>query len=98
MRSATPPSLRPPAPSSRCWFQEHIPDIPGFRIESVYKPAQEVGGNFSQIIPLPDGGLLAAIGNVSGKGMPAAMTVSLLIGTLRTLAHYTQSPGNSSPP
>jgi serine phosphatase RsbU (regulator of sigma subunit) len=33
------------------------------------------------------------IGDVSGKGMPAAMTVSLLIGTFRTLAHYTQSPG-----
>ncbi len=33
------------------------------------------------------------IGDVSGKGMPAAMTVSLLVGTIRTLAHYTQSPG-----
>ena len=72
---------------------EDIPAIPGFRIESVYKPAQEVGGDFFQIIPLPDGGLLAAIGDVSGKGMPAAMTVSLLVGTLRTLAHYTQNPG-----
>jgi hypothetical protein len=72
---------------------EDIPAIPGFRIESVYKPAQEVGGDFSQIIPLPDGGLLVAIGDVSGKGMPAAMTVSLLVGTLRTLADYTQSPG-----
>jgi serine phosphatase RsbU (regulator of sigma subunit) len=33
------------------------------------------------------------IGDVSGKGMPAAMAVSLLVGTVRTLAHYTQSPG-----
>jgi len=33
------------------------------------------------------------IGDVSGKGMPAAMTVSLLVGTFRTLAHYTESPG-----
>jgi serine phosphatase RsbU (regulator of sigma subunit) len=33
------------------------------------------------------------IGDVSGKGMPAAMTVSLLVGTFRTLAHYTQLPG-----
>ncbi|MGA2910104.1 MAG: SpoIIE family protein phosphatase [Terracidiphilus sp.] len=72
---------------------EDIPAIPAFRIQSVYKPAEEVGGDFSQIIRLPDGGLLAAIGDVSGKGMPAAMTVPLLIGTLRTLAHYTESPG-----
>ena len=33
------------------------------------------------------------IGDVSGKGMPAAMMVSLLVGTLRTLAHYTTMPG-----
>ena len=72
---------------------ETVPAIPGFQIESVYKPAGQVGGDFFQIIPLPNGGLLAVIGDVSGKGMPAAMTVSLLVGTLRTLAHYTQSPG-----
>ena len=72
---------------------EKIPAIPGFAIASVYKPASQVGGDFFQIIALKDGGLLAAIGDVSGKGVPAAMTVSLLVGTLRTLAHYTQSPG-----
>jgi serine phosphatase RsbU (regulator of sigma subunit) len=33
------------------------------------------------------------IGDVSGKGMPAAMTVSLLVGIFRTLAQHTQSPG-----
>jgi hypothetical protein len=70
-----------------------IPGVPGFKIESVYKPAGEVGGDFFQILPTADGGVLIVIGDVSGKGMPAAMTVSLLVGTFRTLAHYTQSPG-----
>lgn len=69
-----------------------IPAIPGFNIESAYKPAGEVGGDFFQIIPTKDGGVLAVIGDVSGKGMPAAMTVSLLVGTFRTLAHYTENP------
>lgn len=69
-----------------------IPAIPGFAVESIYRPASQVGGDFFQIIPLPAGGALIAIGDVSGKGMPAAMTVSLLVGTLRTLAYYTQSP------
>ena len=69
------------------------PVIPGFAIEAVYKPAGEVGGDFYQIIATPNGGVLIVIGDVSGKGMPAAMTVSLLVGTFRTLAHYTQSPG-----
>jgi hypothetical protein len=70
-----------------------VPVIPGFSVETVYRPASQVGGDFFQIIPLPAGGALIAIGDVSGKGMPAAMTVSLLVGTLRTLAYYTQSPG-----
>jgi serine phosphatase RsbU (regulator of sigma subunit) len=68
-------------------------EVPGFRIESVYKPAGQVGGDFFQIMPMADGALLVVIGDVSGKGMPAAMTVALLVGTLRTLAHYMQSPG-----
>jgi hypothetical protein len=71
---------------------EEIPTVPGFVVESVYKPAGQVGGDFFQIIPIANGGVLVAIGDVSGKGMPAAMTVSLLVGTLRTLAHYTQRP------
>jgi len=71
---------------------EDIPIVPGFVIHSVYKPAGEVGGDFFQILPTKNGGVLAVIGDVSGKGMPAAMTVSLLVGTFRTLAHFTESP------
>jgi Stage II sporulation protein E (SpoIIE) len=70
-----------------------IPEVPGFSIASVYKPATQVGGDLFQIIPNGKGGVLIVIGDVSGKGMPAAMTVSLLVGTIRTLAHYTQCPG-----
>jgi hypothetical protein len=76
---------------------EEIPTVPGFNIQSVYKPHGEVGGDFFQVLPIKSdsgaGGVLVIIGDVSGKGMPAAMTVSLLVGTVRTLAHYTQRPG-----
>jgi serine phosphatase RsbU (regulator of sigma subunit) len=72
---------------------DEIPATPGFEIHSVYKPAGQVGGDFFQIIPLDGGAVLIAIGDVSGKGMPAAMTVSLLVGALRTLADFTHSPG-----
>ena len=71
---------------------ETLPSIPGFTLTSAYKPALEVGGDFFQILSAGDGEALIVIGDVSGKGMPAAMTVSLLVGTVRTLAHYTQSP------
>jgi stage II sporulation SpoE-like protein len=72
---------------------EEIPNIPGLTLKCVYKPAGQVGGDFFQILPTPNNGALIVIGDVSGKGMPAAMAVSLLVGTIRTLAHYTQNPG-----
>jgi hypothetical protein len=72
---------------------EAMPTIPGFAVESEYRPAQQVGGDFFQIVPTRNGGVLAVIGDVSGKGTPAAMTVSLLVGTVRTLAQYTEKPG-----
>lgn len=75
---------------------EEIPNIPGFTLSSVYRPFGEVGGDFFQILPCEGhayrDSVLIVVGDVSGKGLPAAMTVSLLVGSLRTLAHYTQSP------
>ncbi len=73
-------------------FPEELPAIPGFTISSVYKPAADVGGDFFQILPAVEGGALIVVGDVSGKGLKAAMTVSLVVGTLRTLAEYTQEP------
>ena len=72
---------------------EAIPVTPGFAIDSAYKPAEEVGGDFFQVLPTANGGVLVVIGDVSGHGLPAAMTVALLVGTVRTLAHYTSDPG-----
>lgn len=60
-----------------------VPETPGFRVESVYRPASEVGGDFYQVFPAEDGALLVVVGDVSGKGLPAAMTVSTVIGGLR---------------
>jgi hypothetical protein len=72
---------------------EETPAIPGYSIASVYKPAAEVGGDFFQVMPQANGGALIVVGDVSGKGLKAAMTVSLIVGTLRTLADYTLRPG-----
>jgi hypothetical protein len=64
----------------------------GFAVESVYKPAREVGGDFFQIRQVGDRGLLLVIGDVSGKGLPAAILVSLLIGSIRATAKVTHDP------
>jgi sigma-B regulation protein RsbU (phosphoserine phosphatase) len=70
-----------------------LPRLPGFQIEAAYLPAHEVGGDFYQVIAQQDGFALIVVGDVSGKGLKAAMTGALAIGALRTLAEENLSPG-----
>lgn len=74
---------------------ETLPELPGFAVSSAYHPAQEVGGDFFQIIPLEGeyaGSTLILVGDVSGKGLKAAMTVSLIVGAVRTMARFVPGP------
>ena len=71
---------------------EQVETIPGFTIESVYQPARQVGGDFFQVLPAGEGGLLLVFGDVAGKGLPAAMLVSVLVGATRSAAEYTTHP------
>jgi hypothetical protein len=70
-----------------------LPPVAGWRVEAAYVPAQEVGGDFYQVLEQTDGSTLIALGDVSGKGLKAAMTGTLAIGALRTLAAETVGPG-----
>jgi hypothetical protein len=76
----------------RVMVPDDLPQIEGYAIESVYRPAAEVGGDFLQVIPLKSGRALVAIGDVSGKGLRAAMVVSMIVGMLRTASGYTEEP------
>jgi hypothetical protein len=73
---------------------ETMPALPGFALTSAYRPAQEVGGDFFQIIPLEGGSTLVVLGDVSGKGLKAAMAVSLIVGATRMIAEYLTSPAD----
>lgn len=61
-------------------------ETPGYEVDSVYNPANEVGGDFFHLEPTTDGGLLVILGDVAGKGLQAAMNVSMLMGALRRTA------------
>lgn len=63
-----------------------------FAVETAYHPARTVGGDFFQVIPHKDGSLLIVVGDVSGKGMAAAMLVAVLVGAVRTRADETFDP------
>jgi len=71
---------------------EQATAVSGFTVESVYEPAQQVGGDFFQIVPTHAGGLLVVVGDVAGKGLPAAMLVSVLVGAIRGVSQYTSDP------
>ena len=73
---------------------EALPEVPGYAIASVYRPAQEVGGDFFQIMPMHGGATLVVLGDVSGKGLKAAMNVALIVDTVRTLAEFQSDPAS----
>ena len=55
-----------------------IPNPPGFEISGLSHPARMVGGDYYDVIPLPDGRYVLAIADVSGKGVPAALLIAAL--------------------
>ncbi len=63
-----------------------------FTVEAEYLPAQTVGGDFFQTLTKPDGTLLVVIGDVSGKGVSAAMLVAVLVGAIRSTADQSFDP------
>ncbi len=72
---------------------EQLHAVPGFLVESIYKPAQQVGGDFFQIVPdKDDDSLLIVAGDVTGKGLKAGMMVALLVGAIRSTAETTRDP------
>jgi serine phosphatase RsbU (regulator of sigma subunit) len=58
---------------------------PGIEAFGMTRPANTVGGDFYDIITLPDGRVLLALGDVAGKGSPAALLMALLLAMMRTL-------------
>jgi hypothetical protein len=75
-----------------------LPDLldqcPGFKVECVYQPAEQVGGDFFQQIGDCHGGMTIVVGDVSGKGLPAAMMVSVLVGAIRAEAAHGADPAS----
>jgi hypothetical protein len=66
-------------------------EIPGFRVESAYHPARLVGGDFFRFLPADSGSVLVVVGDVSGKGLAAAMTVASIAGALDN--EFSRNPG-----
>ena len=95
--AATSAALRAGAEVARL-IQQHflpkeLPELPGWQIAAFYRPAREVGGDFYDVIPLPDGRLGFVIGDVTDKGVPAALVMSATRSVLRASAQRLIEPG-----
>lgn len=64
------------------------PVVPGFELTGWYRPARQVGGDYYDLVPRRDGRIGLVLGDVSGKGMPAALMVSTLHSALRLLLDH----------
>jgi stage II sporulation SpoE-like protein len=73
-----------------------LPDVaesfPGYSVDSVYRPALQLGGDFFQILPALNNGFMLVLGDVAGKGLAAAMHVSMLVGVIRTVVLDSNDP------
>jgi serine phosphatase RsbU (regulator of sigma subunit)/ketosteroid isomerase-like protein len=70
-----------------------VPTLEDWQITPFYKPAREVGGDFYDFHLLSEGKLGLAVGDATGKGVPAALVMSTTCGMLRAVAQSSESPG-----
>ncbi len=72
---------------------KEVPTLEDWQIAPYYQPAREVGGDFYDFHLLPEGKLGLAVGDATGKGVPAALVMSTTCGMLRLAAQSYSSPG-----
>ncbi|HLX58404.1 MAG TPA: GAF domain-containing SpoIIE family protein phosphatase [Ktedonobacteraceae bacterium] len=75
------------------FLPKDVPPLPGWRLVPYYQPAREVGGDFYDFLPFEDGRLGPVIGDVTDKGIPAALVMMATRTMLRTAAQEKASPG-----
>src|SRR5215216_594554 len=94
MRQSIEQELRVARRIQQALLPKDMPLLDGWQITPYYQPAREVGGDFYDFFELEEGRVGVAVGDATGKGMPAALAVSATSSMLRAVA---QAFGSSSP-
>jgi serine phosphatase RsbU (regulator of sigma subunit) len=71
-----------------------LPEVAGYEVAAYYQPAREVGGDFYDFLELDDGRLGFVVGDVTDKGVPAALVMATTRTMLRAAAQRLFSPGD----
>jgi len=69
-----------------------LPNLPGFEMAAAYRPASALAGDYYDVLPLGEGRALVCIGDVAGKGMPAALVMSNLQAAVKSYAGEQVTP------
>lgn len=72
---------------------QDVPDLPGYEVSAYYQPAREVGGDFYDFLYFDDGQVGVIVGDVTDKGVPAALVMATTRTLLRAAAERLSSPG-----
>ncbi len=75
------------------FLPKELPELAGWQVSAYYRPAREVGGDFYDFIELPGGKVGIVIGDVTDKGVPAALVMATTRAILRGAASRLDSPG-----
>jgi serine phosphatase RsbU (regulator of sigma subunit)/CheY-like chemotaxis protein len=73
-------------------LRQSMPDLDGVKVQACCYPAREVGGDFFEVYAHPQGDIWLAVGDVSGKGVPAALFMASAISVLRRELSQETSP------
>lgn len=72
---------------------KELPELPGWHVEAYYQPARAVGGDFYDFMAFEDGRMGLVVGDVTDKGVPAALVMATTRSILRAAAQHASSPG-----
>jgi serine phosphatase RsbU (regulator of sigma subunit) len=75
------------------FLPKSVPDLPSWHVAAFYRPARTVGGDFYDFIALPDGRIMFVVGDVTDKGIPAALVMASTHALLRDAAPRLIAPG-----
>jgi serine phosphatase RsbU (regulator of sigma subunit)/anti-sigma regulatory factor (Ser/Thr protein kinase) len=75
------------------FLPHELPEHTGWSLDAFYRPAREVGGDFYDVFDLPDGRLAVVVGDVTDKGVPAALVMASTRSVLRASAQRLIEPG-----
>jgi hypothetical protein len=71
---------------------QKLEELQGYQVETFYKPFREVGGDYFDVVDLPNNRTLFALADVSGKGMPAALLAANIQALVRSIANVEPDP------